>query len=59
MEKEGAEIQEADLHEAPMLIGLIETLIQDWYVTRAERRKRLEKIRRITGGDVAEKESDE
>jgi len=59
MEKEGAEIQDADLHEAPMLIGLIETLIQDWYVTRAERRKRLEKIRRITGGDVAEKESDE
>jgi hypothetical protein len=59
MESEGAEIQDADPGEAPMLIGLIETLIQDWYVTRAERRKRLEKIRQITGEGKAEQEAEE
>ena len=55
MESEGAEIQDAGPGEAKLLIGLIETLIQDWYVARDERRKRLDKIRRITGEDNAEK----
>jgi hypothetical protein len=55
MECEGAEIQDADPGEAKLLIGLIETLIQDWYVARDERRKRLENIRRITGEETAEK----
>lgn len=55
MENEGGEIQDADPGEAKLLIGLIETLIQDWYVARDERRKRLEKIRRITGEETAEK----
>jgi len=54
MESEGAEIQDTDPGEAKLLIGLIETLIQDWYVARDERRKRLEKIRRITGEETAE-----
>lgn len=58
MESEGAEIQDADPGEAKLLIGLIETLIQDWYVARDERRKRLETIRRITGGETAEKVTD-
>ena len=49
METEGAEIQDADPGEAALLIGLIETLIQDWYIAREERRKRLQKIRKITG----------
>ena len=55
MESEGAEIQDADPGEAKLLIGLIETLIQDWYVARDERRKRLEKIRRITGEETGER----
>jgi len=54
MECEGAEIQDTDPGEAKLLIGLIETLIQDWYVARDERRKRLEKIRKITGEEAAE-----
>ncbi len=50
METEGAEIQDSDPGEAALLIGLIETLIEDWYVAREERRKRLEDLRRISGG---------
>lgn len=48
MEIEGAEILETEPGEAKLLIGLIETLIDDWYVGREERRKRLEGIRQIT-----------
>jgi hypothetical protein len=55
MESEGAEIRDADPGEAKLLIGLIETLIQDWYVSRDERRKRLDKIRRITGEETGER----
>jgi len=55
MESEGAEIQDTDPGEAKLLIGLIETLIQDWYVARDERRMRLEKIRRITGEETGER----
>jgi hypothetical protein len=58
MEGEGAEIQDTEPGEADMLIGLIETLIQDWYVTREERRKRLSNIRRITGEEPAEEGGD-
>ena len=58
MEGEGAEIQDTEAGEADMLIGLIETLIQDWYVTREERRKRLSNIRRITGEEPAEEGGD-
>lgn len=49
MDTEGAEILDTEPGEAELLIGLIETLIQDWYVTRDERRKRLAKIKEITG----------
>jgi len=55
MESEGAEIQDTDPGEAKLLIGLIETLIQDWYVARDERRKRLEQIRRITGEETGDR----
>jgi hypothetical protein len=54
MEAEGAEVQDTDPGEAELLIGLIETLIQDWYIAREERRKRLQKIRLITGEETAE-----
>jgi hypothetical protein len=49
MDSEGAEILETEPGEPQLLIGLIETLIQDWYVARQERRKRLETIRQIAG----------
>jgi hypothetical protein len=47
-ESEGAEILDTEPAEAKLLLGLIETLIQDWYVVREERRKRLHEIRQIT-----------
>jgi hypothetical protein len=56
MESEGAEILETDPGEAQLLIGLIETLIEDWYIARDERRQRLKGIRRITGERVVGKE---
>jgi hypothetical protein len=59
MESEGAEIIDTDPGEAELLIGLIETLIEDWYVSREERRKRLTKTRKITGEHVPEKEMNE
>jgi isocitrate lyase len=59
MDSEGAEILDIDPDEAELLIGLIETLIEDWYVTREERRKRLTETRKITGKGVAEKKMDE
>jgi len=55
METEGAEIQDSEPGEAKLLIGLIETLIEDWYVAREERRKRLEGLRKISGGSAAPK----
>ncbi len=56
MDVEGADILETEPGEAKMLIGLIETLIEDWYVGREERRKRLEEIKQITSESTAEKE---
>lgn len=44
MEKDIDVIVDVDPSEAELLIGLIETLIGDWYVTREERRVRIEKI---------------
>ncbi len=52
MENQGAEIGNAEPGEPKLLIGLIETLIQDWYVARDYRRKRLEEIRQIAGGEA-------
>jgi len=37
-------IVDVDPDEAMLLIGLIETLIEDWYVTRHDRRKRFEAL---------------
>jgi hypothetical protein len=58
MEQEGAEIQDAGPGEAKLLIGLIETLIEDWYVGREVRRKRLEEIRQIASGGAEMRESE-
>ncbi len=58
MESEGAEILDTEPGEAKLLIGLIETLMVDWYVGREERRKRLKDIRRITGEGEAVQAAD-
>jgi hypothetical protein len=55
MDGRSAEVLDTEPGEAKLLIGLIETLVQDWYVTRQERRKRLETIRQIAGADAEEK----
>lgn len=44
MEKDINEIVEVDPQEAGLLIGLIETLIRDWYVGRHERQTRMASI---------------
>ncbi|HXY62753.1 MAG TPA: hypothetical protein VEJ22_07480 [Nitrospirota bacterium] len=59
MDSEGAEILDIEPGEAESLIGLIETLIQDWYVTREERRKRLAKMKEITGQGAREPATEE
>ncbi len=59
MDTEGAEILDTEPGEAELLIGLIETLIQDWYVSREERRKRLAKIKKIAGEGAQEKTTEE
>ena len=59
MDSEGAEVMETEPGEAKLLIGLIETLIQDWYVARQERRKRLDAIRQIASSGPEEKTAEE
>ena len=44
MERDINLIIEVEPHEAELLIGLIETLVQDWYIAREERQKRLAQI---------------
>lgn len=44
MEKDINVIVDVDPNEAKLLIGLIETLVDDWYVTRHERKSRMEKL---------------
>lgn len=59
MDSEGAEILDTEPGEAELLIGLIETLVQDWYVSREERRKRLAKIKEITGQSAQDKPTEQ
>ncbi len=40
-------IVDVEPNEAELLIGLIETLIRDWYVAREERKARLEEIKKV------------
>lgn len=53
MEKDISLIIDVDPNEAELLINLIETLFQDWYVNREERKKRLRAIVEI-GKDKTE-----
>lgn len=47
MEKDINQIVEVDENEAGLLIGLIEMLFEEWYVSRYERQQRLEKIKQL------------
>jgi hypothetical protein len=47
MEKDINLIVDVDPDEAELLIGLIETLIRDWYIVREERKARLLQIKQV------------
>ncbi len=47
MEKDINQIVEVDENEASLLIGLIEMLIEEWYVNRYERQQRLANIKQL------------
>lgn len=49
MEKDINLIVDIEPKEAELLIGLIETLIGDWYVTRQQRQVQLEEIKKLGG----------
>lgn len=59
MDGEGTEILDTEPGEATLLIGLIETLVQDWYLARQERKKRLEAIRQIAGTGGSEQTTEQ
>ena len=44
MEKDINVIVDVDPDEADHLIGLVETLLREWYVTREDRRTRMEAV---------------
>lgn len=47
MEKDVNVIIDVEPEEASLLIGLIETLLKDWYITRHEREERNKNLHRI------------
>jgi hypothetical protein len=47
MEEDINLIVDVDPNEAELLIGLIETLIRDWYIIREERKARLLQIKQV------------
>jgi hypothetical protein len=49
------QIIDVEPREAELLIGLIEMLIADWYVTRFERQQRMEQIKRMADAKDAQK----
>ena len=57
MEKDINVIVDVDPDEARKLIGLIELLVDDWYVARHQRQERLESITRIAEKKDAEKKA--
>ncbi|MDR5659024.1 hypothetical protein RH915_05940 [Serpentinicella sp. ANB-PHB4] len=47
MEKDINVIVDVDNKEAELLISLIETLLQEWYINRYERDQRMLKIKKL------------
>ena len=58
MEKEINIIVDVEPGEAQLLIGLIEQLVDDWYVTRENRRKRTEELKKLAADKEAQKNGD-
>lgn len=58
MEKDINKIIEGEPQEASLLIQLIETLIENWYIDSHERKKRLEKIKEVAEDKDQKKEED-
>ncbi len=59
MEKDINLIIEVEPGEAGLLIGLIETLIEDWYIARYDRQKRLDAIIEMKGQKKAQQKPPE
>jgi len=57
MEKDINVIVDVEPEEAQLLIGLIEQLVQDWYVQRYNRKQRTAKVREMAGLKKAHKEN--
>ena len=55
MEKDINVIIDVDPNEATQLIGLIEILVKDWYITRHERQERLTAIAALANTKQAAK----
>jgi hypothetical protein len=59
MEKDIDLVIEVEPDEASLLIGLMETLINDWYVVRHERAERMSKIKAMADGKKPVKNPDQ
>ncbi len=57
MEKDINIIVDVEPNEAQLLIGLIEQLIADWYVTRENRRERTEELKKMVSAKDVQKNS--
>jgi hypothetical protein len=57
MEKDVNVIVDVDPMEAKLLIELIETVVKDWYIAAAERKKRLETVAALAKSKDAEKQA--
>jgi hypothetical protein len=55
MEKDIDLIVEVEPDEAGQLIGLVETLIEDWYIARHDREERMNKLVSVAAGKKAAK----
>jgi hypothetical protein len=56
MEKDIGVIIDIEPEEAQLLIGLIETLVDDWYVARNARQERMKKVKALAAEKAARKE---
>jgi hypothetical protein len=57
MERDINIIIDVEPGEAQLLIGLIEQLVDDWYVTRESRHQRTEDLKKLAAGKEAQKKS--
>jgi hypothetical protein len=56
MEKDVNIIVDVEPEEAQLLIGLIETLIKDWYINREERKANMAKLTQVAGKKAQQKQ---